>query len=274
MKKKILKISAFCIALILIGFVLSFANSLVGNPISAALARNTAKTVIKTEYPDTDYQLERVSFNFKDGNYYAYVTSESNMDGDFTPYINMLGQLTYNDHDYRVDGKSNVSRRLDMEYREAVERVLRSSTYPYYTELNYGELEFSRNPEYFPLPENAVKIEDLENNKLYNVSDMGKTNGKIVLYVEVDDVNFEKAAEVLLKTRELLEKSGVYFYSIDFVLEYPPFNEDTYERPDENVRVEDFLCSDIYEEGLAERIEKADAEVKARYAEADAEKAW
>ena len=274
MKKKILKISAFCIALILIGFVLSFANSLVGNPISAALARNTAKTVIKTEYPDTDYRLERVSFNFKDGNYYAYVTSESNMDGDFTLHINMLGQLMYDDHDYRVDGKSNVSRRLDMEYREAVERVLRSSTYPYYTELNYGELEFSRNPEYFPLPENAVKLEDLENNKLYNVSDMGKTNGKIVLYVEVDDVSFEKAAEVLLKTRELLEKSGVYFYSIDFVLEYPPFNEDTYERPDENVRVEDFLCSDIYEEGLAERIEKADAEVKARYAEADAEKAW
>jgi hypothetical protein len=93
-----------------------------------------------------------------------------------------------------------------------------------------------------------------------------------VLYVEVDDVNFEKAAEVLLKTRELLEKSGVYFYSIDFVLEYPPFNDDTYERPDENVRVEGFLCSDIYAEGLAERIEQADAERAARYSEMDKEK--
>lgn len=270
MKKKILKISAFCIALILIGFVISFANSLVGNPISAALARNTAQNVIKTEYNGTDYKLERVTFNFKDGNYYAYIISESNMDGDFTLHINMLGRLMYDDHDYRVDGKSNVSRRLSEEYRISVEEILESAVFPYQSSC-YGELRLGSYPIDDPLPENAVKREELENNKIYNVGEIGKTNGYITLLIEDDTVTFEKAAEILLKTKALLDTTGLNFYAVDLSLRNPKA-EDSFKRPEGIVWVESFLYTDIYAEGLAERIEQSDAERAARYSEMDKEK--
>ena len=42
MKTKLLKIGALALAVLLIGFVLFFANGLVGNPVSHALATNTA----------------------------------------------------------------------------------------------------------------------------------------------------------------------------------------------------------------------------------------
>ena len=43
MKKRILKIAAFCLAVALIIGIFSFADGLVGNPISKLLARHTAK---------------------------------------------------------------------------------------------------------------------------------------------------------------------------------------------------------------------------------------
>ena len=50
MKKRILKIAALVLAVVLIIGVCLFANSLVGNPISKALAENTAEKYIKEAY--------------------------------------------------------------------------------------------------------------------------------------------------------------------------------------------------------------------------------
>ena len=98
----------------------------------------------------------------------------------------------------------------------------------------------------------------------YNVGEIGKTNGYINLYVESDTVTAEQAARILITTKTMLEERGIYFYAIDLVVWYPRI-ADTYDRPDGRIRVENFLCSDIYEEGLVQRIEKADAELKAYY---------
>ena len=57
MKKRILKISALCLAIVLIVGVCWFANGLVGNPISKTMARNAAEKYLETnpEY----YRLEK-----------------------------------------------------------------------------------------------------------------------------------------------------------------------------------------------------------------------
>ena len=65
MKKRVLKISAFCLAIILILGVCWFANGLVGNPISKVLARHTAEKHLAANYPNTDYAIEDVSYSFK-----------------------------------------------------------------------------------------------------------------------------------------------------------------------------------------------------------------
>ena len=84
MMKRILKISAFCLALALIAGVCSFANGLVGNPFSKMLARRTAESYLENNLTDTDYTVETVAYNFKDGGYYARIVSPSSIDGHFT----------------------------------------------------------------------------------------------------------------------------------------------------------------------------------------------
>ena len=92
MKKKILKIGALVLAIVLIVGVCLFANSLIGNPISKALAKNTAEKYLEEKYPDTDFELGEVNYSFKDSYYHAHVSSPSSMDSSFTLLINGLGK--------------------------------------------------------------------------------------------------------------------------------------------------------------------------------------
>ena len=71
MKKRILKIAALVFAIVLIGGVCIFANGLVGNPISKAVATNTAEKHLEETYADKDFEIERVFYSFKDGYYHA-----------------------------------------------------------------------------------------------------------------------------------------------------------------------------------------------------------
>ena len=84
MKKRILKIAAFVFAIALIVGVCVFANGLVGNPISKAIATNTAEKHLEENYADKDFEIERVFYSFKDGYYHAFIYSPSSIDSDFT----------------------------------------------------------------------------------------------------------------------------------------------------------------------------------------------
>ena len=54
-----------------------------------------------------------------------------------------------------------------------------------------------------------------------------------------------------------MDQSGISFYSVELCLRYPPYDaEKSYERPDGEIRLEDFLYADIYEEGMVERVAK------------------
>ena len=233
-----------------------FANGLVGNPLSKMLARNTAEKHLETQYPNTDYEIEKVSYSFKDVGYYAYVVSPSSMDGNFTLKLSMLGKLTNDDYASRVENHGNVSNRLYFEFREMVDTVLKSYAYPYNVSMGYGSLEFDREADKATV-EGAIDRSKLVNDRFYNVGALGATNGELVLYVDSDTVTAEKAAEILLKTKTLMEQSGISFHSVHFVLRYPPYDaEIPYERPEGKISLEDFLYADVYENGLIERIEK------------------
>ena len=96
MKKKILKIGAAVLAVLLIVGVAWFANSLVGNPLSKALAKSTAEKHMKETYGNTDYELGEVVYSFKDGYYHAHVSSPSSIDTNFELLINGFGKLPPN----------------------------------------------------------------------------------------------------------------------------------------------------------------------------------
>ena len=118
--------------------------------------------------------------------------------------------------------------------------------------------------------EGALKRSDLANDKFYNVGELGAKNGELVLYIDSDIVTNEKAAEILLKTKELMDQSGISFYSVELCLRHPPYDaEKSYERPDGEIRLEDFLYADIYEEGLVERVAKCAEDTQNYYNEQD-----
>ena len=273
MKKKWLKIGALLVALLIIAGLCVFANALVGNPVSKWLATRTAEKHLEEVYGGTDFEIERIGFNFKDTDYYAHIYSPSSEDSSFSLRMDMFGNLELDTYESRVLYGGNTQDRLYMEYRELVDEVLEAPDYPFTSFIAYGDLQVGfKAPDvevgvpYWP--ESYVILGEVELDKKYDIRELAKTAGYLVVYVEDAVVTVERAAEVLLELKELFERKNVPFYAIDFVLEYPR-KEEGGTIKEGRVNVDGFLYTDIYEEGLVERVRLADEELTAYYEEQD-----
>ena len=271
MKKKFWKIAALVLAVVLIAGLLWFANALNGNPISKFIARNQAEKYIAQQYPGTDYELERVSYNFKDGNYHAYVVSPTSMDTHFTLSISMVGKVYWDTHE-NVTNKFNTAMRLEDEYRDLVDTVLYSADFPYVSEIGYGTLaiypaEAMTNREQDDIPDYAMDQSELVLDGEYDIRELAARCGHLVIYVESETVTVEEAAQVLRTLDAVFAQKNVPFAGIDLVL-WMPKSED---EPWVEVRVDvaHFRREWIAEEDLVDRVSDADAARKAWYEEQD-----
>ena len=273
MKKRILKIAAFVFAIALIVGVGVFANALVGNPISKAMATNTAEKHIEENYADKDFEVERVTFSFKDGYYHAFIYSPSSIDSDFTILVDMWGKLRYDTYEDRVLSGGNTADRISRDYRAVVDKVLDSQAFPYNEHIGYGDFDFYPRVhlEEYSVPEYALITEDLTLDAFYDVNELGAKHGKLTIYIDDDTVSYERLSEILLDIRRIFDDSGVKFYVIDCVLEYQK-NEDSSKKQEGRVEVREFLYADIYEDGMVERVKASDEAANAYYDEQDAEK--
>ena len=273
MKKPILKIAALVFAIALIVGVCVFANALVGNPISKAMATNTAEKHLEENYADKDFEIERVIFSFKDGYYHAFIYSPSSIDSDFTILVDMWGKLRYDTYEDRVLSGGNTADRISRDYRAVVDKVLDSQAFPYNENIGYGDFDFYPRVhlEEYSVPEYALITEDLTLDAFYDVNELGAKHGKLTIYIDDDTVSYERLSEILLDIRRIFDDSGVKFYVIDCVLEYQK-NEDSSKKQEGRVEVREFLYADIYEDGMVERVKASDEAAKAYYAEQDADK--
>ena len=73
---------------------------------------------------------------------------------------------------------------------------------------------------------------------------------------------------MLLDIKNKFDNSGVTFKAVDFVLE-PPKAEGEPMMSDEQIQIRNFYYSDIYEDGLVERVKKANQETIEYYEEQD-----
>lgn len=262
---KALKITALILAIALILGVCLFANSLLGNPISKALAESAAEKHVAENYKDTDYKITELSYSFKDGYYHATVSSESSIDTTFDLLINGLGKVKYDDYDYTVKSGWSTANRLMADYRKVVEGLLASNTFPYNESFGYGELLFvSEEQKNDPhTAEYAMITNELTLDAYYNVNELGKKAGRITVYINDNNVSAERMAEMLLGIRKCFDEAGVGFYAIDCVLEYPNTEGGAYEYG--TIEVAEFLYSDIHEEGLVERVTEANEKAQSYY---------
>ena len=264
MRKKILKILALVVAIVLIIGVGLFANALVGNPVSKFLATKSANEYIEKTYSDKDFVIEEVTYDFKTGGYYARVTSPTSIDSHFSLSFDWMGKLVLDCYDDVTTGW-NTAYRIGEEYRKEVDKVFENNEFPFFMHISHGDIEFTSEEygEDSSKPEYAIYKETLEIDGIYDIDELGKKAGKLTVYIYNNDVTEEKLAEILLNIKTVFDKSGVTFYAIDCVLEKskPEASaEGGVPKDPPRIEVMNFLYSDIYEDGLVERVKKANQE--------------
>lgn len=254
--KKLLKLAAGAVASVLVAFILLLANGLLGNPVSKALAMHTAKSHVAEHYPKLNLELSQANFDFKRNDYYVTVQSSTSVDTHFTLSMNSWGKLTYDNYEHRVLGLENTRERVDTLYREQVDGVIDVASFPYPGYIKYGEMHSTPN-------------EALELDKEYDVMALAKDYGHLVVYIEDETITAQRAAEILLDMRQLLDEAGITFASIDFQLIKPRVN-DLPNPDDTRFGVADFPYTDIYQENFVPRLTQAADALNDYYAQQDA----
>ena len=92
----------------------------------------------------------------------------------------------------------------------------------------------------------------------------------MTVYIWDDTVSAVRLAEILLDIRASFDGAGIGFRTVNCVLEYPREENTLYEG--DRFEVMDFAYSDIYEEGLVERVEESNTAAGKYYQEQDAQK--
>lgn len=271
MKKKYFKMAALLIAIMLIVGLGCFANSLLGNPISKMLATNTAKKHLSETYAGTDYYMERIAYSFKDGKYHAFITSPTSMDTQFSLTITMLGELRLDTYENVVNG-FNTARRVDSSYRELTDTIFENPTFPYTCYISYGTLEIYpeeafADPERNDVPTYAINQKELELDKIYDIKELGRQAGHLIVRIETDTVTLENTTEIILDIKSIFDNAGIPFKAIDFTLQYPKTEDG--KRPKGEICISHFPYEEIYEDGMIERVQEADKELKEYYDEQD-----
>ena len=268
MKKTVLLISLAVVASLLVLGVCIIANAIFGNPISKLVATFVAKDYVSENYSDDGYGVYDVSYSFKDGYYHAFVSSEAHLDGDFTVRVTPLGRISDDDYQYRVTERGNIANRLCSEYRDRVDEVLESEDFPYTCHIAFGDLEFDGEVgEEFP--ENAIMRNELVNGVRYDIDELGRTNGKIVLYIDTDKADLESAASVLLDVKRIMDEAGINFYWIDLNLRLVDGEGNVI---DEGLGIRNFKYADICDDGLLQKVTDAKKRTDEYFERLDKEK--
>lgn len=255
-----LRVIAAVIAFALIVYLLSWANSLLGNPVSYLLAKTNSEKYVAEKYGDEGYVVKSVSYSFKFKNYLALAEKPGSKDCRFTVFCGADGKPDGDNHDIYVTGGENTRGRIEESYRKLAEGIFESPAFPYSSNTSYGTIIFEgdseKEDEYgFGLSRDILKP-DMD----YDISELGKQAGLLTVYISTEDLTAEFAAEALLKIKSLADLGMVPFYAVDLTLknsayEYYPLGV---------VRADD-----IYKEGLAGRVAEFHEKERARLDELD-----
>lgn len=119
MSKKMKKWAAGLGGIALILLLLLFVNSWTGNPVSEALAKNSAQKYIDANYRGLNLEIQDCSYSFKEGAYRVFVQSQNSRDTAFAVYGNSFGTILYDNYENEVANHFTTWRRLDEELRTA-----------------------------------------------------------------------------------------------------------------------------------------------------------
>lgn len=240
--KKILKIVAIVVGVALLCGILWFTNAMVGNPVSRLLANNHAESYGAQHYGDLDLVRDKATYSFKTGYYYVWFHSETEDDLHFSFSYDSFGNLKRDGYQSAIAEGGNVLARLYTDYHQVTATV--------FDGLEQNSLF---DGEYFHASGHLLGTDGttLELDVDYDVAQMGYTDGELDISLDFadGDTSFERGVQALLLVKEAFDQAGVGFATISFGI----YNaEGSYAYYAQGIPYED-----LYEEGLAERIETA-----------------
>ena len=244
------------IILLIGGLLLFYANAFFGNPVSKRIANQAAETYMNQQDSTIMLEKESTRYNMKTGAYDVELQSKNSIDTHFTLSISPIGKVVSNNYEEYVSSKLNTWDRVNNEYREIVDTVFLADDFPYAPIISYGALERSDNEgtdflrKLYPLT-----LEDLEVDEVYDVKELAKSTGHIVLHIVYPQLNTEQASDLLLEIKKTFDRKGIPFYTLSLLIKESGSSENM---PDiKTFEVQEFLYSDIYEKNLSERINKS-----------------
>lgn len=125
MKRRTKRIIAGITGIGLIILLLSFVNSFVGNPVSNALAKKTARQYVESHYSSLNLEIQKSNYNFKFNSYYVFAQSSTSADTAFYIHVDSYGNVIRDDYEYEVANHFTTFRRLDDELRKLANEILR-----------------------------------------------------------------------------------------------------------------------------------------------------
>lgn len=280
MAKKFVKFLAMTACIALIGFAIWFICAFFGNPLSHFLARSSADRYLKENFANTDYEIVDSGFDMKTGGYYVDVVSPGSRDRHFIIYCDGLGRYRSNTYEDVTSGY-NTFARLNSDYWYLIRENLPYGKFQisigfsdlraagYLEVFNYID-ETGEMQEYTLWKDYGLDISSLVLDAEYDIRQLGRDHGKLCIYIHDAEVTVERAAEVLLEFKAYMDEQDLPFHAIDFTLCEPRNAEG--QLVGQQITLYEFLYSDIYEEGLIDRVQLYWNAAKEHHAIQDGEK--
>lgn len=261
--KKMFKIIAGTLGILLFICVLGIGFWMAGNPISYALVWSSATQHIQENFADTDYKIKTIVKLFPYSSYRAEIYSPTKQDERFHLVMDSFGNIQNNNYEVWVENRYTVKWRLIDEYNEQGEKAFANEN------ISEGErLDFRLNflergkpfiaPDYFKAHPNATHLKDLPLNTAQCTQEIAAANGVIDYRETVDGTpTYEAIAQNLLRIKSTADNAGFAFHAIDYSL------HNSQDRLEDAIYIGYIYYEDIYEEGLIERIQQREAEYDA-----------
>lgn len=268
MKKRtafILKALAF----IFVAVLLWIANGFFGNPISKFIANKSAEGYIEKTYPEMGLEVEGAVYDFKAGEYNVAIKSMTSIDTNFSIDISLIGKIKRDSYqDYVLSG-FNTWERINRDYKSTAEEIFESKDFIYKSDIHYGEIKIkeTKSKDLFG-PTYGLRPEELERDKIYDIREIGREAGHLVVYIENEDLNLERASEILIDIKRIFDKKDLPFHSIDLSMQ----RSGNKSGDKETFEIREFPYKEIYKEGLSERVEKTTSQLEEYYKRLDREK--
>jgi len=192
------KILAGFLAIALVGLLLFITNAFVGNPISSRVASKAIQEYVDQNYPSLGLELQKASYNFKDGSYMVVARSTTSIDTKFAIYC-YKGEVKRDNYDSYVLGMFNTLQRLSEEYSSVAKGIVaqelgyeNNSTMVMYDKDEYQDV----NP--------ALKLD-------MNFDRTLPLHAEVTIGLDLQNTSFEAIAEILAKAHDAFIENDCSF---------------------------------------------------------------